>query len=215
MQRDWIVCDGNPALIVLFLGWGAGPGIVEHIRPAGCDVLCLSDYRSIEPLSRNDMTGYSRVVVAGWSFGVWAAEQALCDLPPEMLPDSAVAFCGSPFPVDRRYGIDPRRMAVTLRGFRAGGMDEFLRRTYGVWYDHLAPQFPVRPVAELIDELEILAVESQRPYSPSIAWDRAVIGAGDEIFPRENLENYWLERAEVLPLPHYPFGDETAITRMI
>jgi hypothetical protein len=52
-------------------------------------------------------------------------------------------------------------------------------------------------------------------YEPRIAWDKAIVGSGDTIFPPENQLRFWTERAELLPLPHFPFGDGKIIEREI
>ena len=202
----------NDAVVVIVLGWACAPRCVEHVRPAGCDVVCLFDFRGEIADPGLPLADYPRRYLFAWSFGVWVAERIFTGVE----WTRAVALCGSPYPVDARRGNDPKRMNVTLRGIHKYGIGEFNRRMYGPKeYARLAPwlPFPDREANEC--ELIGLCEGSLEPYEPSIRWDRAVVGTDDVIFPVENLTAYWGERAEVLPLPHYPFGDSDLIEREI
>lgn len=214
MEYHWLRCESDDKLVIFVLGWAADQRLVEHIRPEGCDLLAVYDYG--EGFAADDRlckiaTGYLQVYLFAWSFGVWAAEQLLRDVP----LTRAVAFNGTPYPVDELYGIEPRRMAVTIRGLKSGGMDAFHRRTYGEYYDHFLPIMSPRSLEHNISELEYLAAESVVEYTPSIKWDKAIIGSHDEIFPPENMVRFWGSRAEILPLPHYPFADSKIIEKEI
>lgn len=210
MEKYWINRDGNDRLIVFALGWAADHNIIAHIRPTGYDILAIYDYRSIEPVGM-ELNHYSTKYLFAWSFGVWAAEQffAHTDF------TRAVAFNGTPFPVSNTLGIAPRRLDATIRGLRTGGMETFEKRAYGPSYEILAKHLSPRTLKENIEELEILRELSMKPYTPRIGWDCAVIGSDDVIFPPENMQNYWSSRAEILPLPHYPFADAGIILREI
>lgn len=229
MNIEWTIREGNPGVAVFVLGWAADSKIVGHIKPEGCDVVCVSDYRAsqlggagsyTERLAaaaadlRDELQRYSARYLFAWSFGVWVAEQIFGggDF------DRAVALNGTPHPVDALYGIEPRRMAITIRGLAAGGMEAFNRRTYGELYESFADKLSPRPLEANTEELRDLADGSQgtvgAPYSAGtslLGWHKAVVGEQDAIFPPENLRRYWGVVAEVLPLPHYPFGDADMI----
>lgn len=208
MEKYWIARAGNDRLIVFVLGWAADHSVVAHIKPDGYDVLAIYDYRAMEPVG-TELERYSEKYLFAWSFGVWAAEQLLAGVGFAR----AVAFNGTPFPVSDTYGIAPRRLDTTIRGLHAGGMEPFEKRAYGASYEIMAKNLSPRPLEDNIAELETLRRRSTEPYRPEISWDRAVIGSGDVIFPPENMRNYWSVRAEVLPLPHYPFADAEIILR--
>ncbi len=221
METTWLVktqgaemISGQPhdAVAVIVLGWACAPRCVEHVRPGGCDVVCLYDFRGGVSDPGLSLDVYSRRYLFGWSFGVWVAEQLFAG----MEWTRAVALCGSPIPVDGRWGIDPKRLNVTLRGIRKHGIDEFNRRIYGPeQYARLKEWLPFRDAEANERELVDLSEASLKPYTPSLKWNRAVVGVEDVIFPVENLVAYWGERAEILPLPHYPFGDAELIEREI
>ncbi len=237
MEFHWLRREGNGRLVLFVLGWSADHRIVEHICPEGCDVLAVYDYSAGDldvvggrscaagdtaghaaatasggaAALRDLIAGYPQTYLFAWSFGVWVAEQLLGGIP----FTRAVALNGTPHPVHDQYGIEPRRMAVTIRGLRAGGMDAFNRRTYGEHFDRLEHLLAPRPLDRNIAELEFLASASVAEYVPSIEWDKAVIGSEDQIFPPENMLRFWGSRSETLPLPHYPFAERGLIEKEI
>lgn len=201
MQEYWLKREGNPCLVIFVLGWAADHHAVSHISPTGCDVLCLYDYRQVYELHESDFERYQHKYLFAWSFGVWAAEQILS----RVRFTRAVALNGTPFPVDSRYGIEPKRMTITLRGVRNSGTDEFNRRAYAQSYERLKQHLSPRTLQENYDELSTLATNSVLLYQPVIDWNKAVIGVDDVIFTPKNMADYWGIRGELLPLPHYPF----------
>jgi hypothetical protein len=238
MELHWLKRGAGDRLVVFMLGWAADHRIVEHIAPEGYDILAVYDYG--DGLAgaaglRAAVERYPHRWLFAWSFGVWAAERVFGgardgaaagtreahgtdeaagwrDIEAVAF-DRAVALGGTPFPVHDIYGIEPRRMAVTIRGLRSGGMEAFDRRTYGEHFDRLRGVLSPRPLERNIAELELLARLVEEPYDPAIQWDKAVVGSGDLIFMPENMFRFWGSRAEELPLPHYPFADPGIITR--
>lgn len=152
MEKHWLKREGNPSLILFVLGWAADSRVVEYIRPEGYDMLCLYDYRTIEPVAQEELAEYRSVHLFAWSFGVWVAEQVLRGIPLAQ----AVALNGTPRPVDDRYGIPSRAFRVTLRGIAAAGTDAFNRRAYGEYYDTAGSLTPSRTAEELHEELATL-----------------------------------------------------------
>lgn len=211
MEKHWLSCQGEENLLVIVLGWAADWKIVEHIQPKEFDVVCLYDYRQIatsEELSEETFTKkYKNRYLFAWSFGVWVAENIFAG----QRFDHSVAFNGTPFPVDKQYGIDPRVMEVTIRGLERGGMEQFNRRTYGQHYDRFESRLSTRSLEDNIAELRNLQKLSVMPYSPSIEWDKAIVGSEDSIFPPQNMKCFWGDQAQILPLPHYPFADSKQI----
>lgn len=210
MEKYWLRREGNPALIIFALGWSADHRLVEHINPAGYDLLCLYDYRTLEPVTEAETANYRTVTLLAWSFGVWVAEQLLR----AVSLTRAVALNGSPFPVHDTHGIPVRSFAVTLRGIASTGIEGFNRRAYGEHLDRIARLQP-RPFDALYEELQILHARSLEPYTPVLRWEKAIVGSRDLIFPPANLTAYWGERTVPMDLPHYPFGDAAFIYRLL
>ncbi len=199
MEQDKCSAQQAEGIVVFVLGWASGPEAVGHLHlPGGYDVLTLYDWRTMPCGAtlaglRREVAGYADRRLAAWSFGVWAAEQLFAG----MEFTRAVAFNGTPLPADDALGMGLRRLKLTLRGLPAGRMDDFLRRAS-------CPPGP-RSLQDNIAELETLTRLSAEPYTPSLAWDMAVAGSGDLIFPPENMARYWGDKAKNVPLPHYPF----------
>ena len=219
MQLHWINRDGNPRLLVFVLGWAADYRLVKHIRPEGFDILTVYDVREIEPLSLPD---YEHKTLLAWSFGIWAAEQIFRTDGPSPVSgpgyarsfDRSIALCGSPLPMDDRYGLGAKRAALTLRSL-PGGIDGFYRASMGTSYDRFASVLPLRDPDDLRQELSTLIELASVPYTPQIEWDDIIIGEQDTIFPQANLLDYWGGRAVKMALPHYPFADPDTVERWI
>ena len=234
MEKYWLRRENNDAVVVVVLGWACDWRGVEHLSFRGCDVLCTYDYRTLnydDAVEMRALVGsYPHRYLLAWSFGVWVAEQLFgaegvtstdksktvgTETCHALAFERAVALNGTPRPVDARFGIEPRRLAVTLRGLQAGGMEAFDRRTYGRWFDALREVLSPRGVAANVEELTCLSESALVPYEPSLRWDRGVVGRDDVIFPLRNMVAYWGDRAEIVSLPHYPFGDAELILREI
>ena len=128
-----------------------------------------------------------------------------------------VALNGTPLPVNNRYGIPPKSFAVTLKGIARTGIEAFNRRTFGDFYDTIAPWLETRPFEEKYEELANLFDASAKAYRPSITWSEAVIGLQDIIFPPDNVKAYWTEESpatevQLCPgMPHYPYADPAIV----
>ncbi len=213
MEKHWLIQEGHPDLLVFALGWATAPASVVHIRPPGYDVLCTCDYRTLETITPESLSGYRHIVLMAWSFGVWAAERIF----PQVPFHKTIALNGTPRPVDDRYGIPVRSFLVTLRSIAGSGTKTFTQRAYGE-FAPLAFTWPAsRTLEEMVEELKILHSESQREESTGFRWDEAVAGSGDLIFPPANQLAYWRECSpetritEVTGMPHYPYGEAESI----
>lgn len=222
MQAYWLNKEGNESIIVFMLGWASDHIILDSALPKGYDAVCIYDYRDIDRYMENGVEefffdndirpeSYAKSCLIAWSFGVWAAEMLFKDI--EF--DKAVAFNGTPFPVHDTYGIPPRVMDVTIRGLARGGMEAFNQKTYGEYYSVYSDILCPDETEEYVAELKTLSECSRKPYTPSIQWDKAVIGTEDKIFPVENMTCYWNGLAELLPLYHFPFISSEIISKQI
>ncbi|MFI3330585.1 MAG: DUF452 family protein [Rikenellaceae bacterium] len=210
MQVDFLRNNHSENLIIFALGWGTDSSVISHLIsqiPDCYDVMCTYDYKSIEKIDHL-CNAYSRVYLLAWSFGVWASEKMFEN---KKLITKAVAFCASPLPVNDEFGIAPKRLRITIKGFKSQGAATFDKSVY---QDQIMFNTK-REIGEKIEELEILASSASLSYTPEIEWDRAIIGERDTIFPAKNLLAYWGIRAKVLPLPHYPFKDYKLIAHAL
>ncbi len=211
MEAIWLKREsGNSSLALIFLGWAGAPGAAPaEALPPGCDCLCFYDYRTLASHALPQATSYKHIALAAWSFGILAAEHAISGLSVE----TALAFNGTPRPVDDRLGIPRRAFQVTRRGLPRAGVSLFFERTFGGADKIPSGALPQRSLAELCSELDALHSLAQLPEPGRIAWSKAFVGKRDLIFPPENMRAYWGEKAAEIDTPHYPFANPDLLRR--
>ncbi|MFQ8807202.1 MAG: pimeloyl-ACP methyl esterase BioG family protein [Alistipes indistinctus] len=149
MEQHWIVKERNRDLIVFALGWASDFHAARHTSvPEGYDIPCTDDYRTIESVDPATVAGYRRIYLFAWSFGVWVSELIF-----RGIPFYKTVALTAPLPVNNRYGIPPKSFAVTLKGIARTGIEAFNRRTFGDFYDTIAPWLETRPFEEKYEEL--------------------------------------------------------------
>ena len=196
--------DQAPArqLIIYFCGWGMTPATVSHLTlPAQCDLLTLYDYRILElsdDLADLPWDSYEAVTIVAWSLGVWAAEQVVPHWSILPTKQRLIAVAGSPYPMHDQWGIPKQIFVGTLEGLTDENRQRFNRRMCGgKRYKQLYDILSERPTTELRDELQAvydsLATPKASESTPHtrLAWDLAIIGERDQIFPAKNLSTLW------------------------
>lgn len=196
--------DQAPArqLIIYFCGWGMTPATVSHLTlPDQCDLLALYDYRDLElsdDLADLPWDSYEAVTIVAWSLGVWAAEQVVPHWSILPTKQRLIAVAGSPYPMHDQWGIPKQIFVGTLEGLTDENRQRFNRRMCGgKRYKQLYDILSERPTTELRDELQAvydsLATPEASESTPHtrLAWDLAIIGERDQIFPAKNLSTLW------------------------
>lgn len=217
MEKRWLVKEENPDLILFALGWACDPQSVAHIRPAGYDILCTYDYRRLSLLPPSETENYRHVYLLAWSFGVRVSESIFRNIRFR----KTIALNGTPHPVSNRFGIPVKPFLLTLRGIRSAGTEAFERRTYGKYYPIAAAWSPSRPLEEKAEELESLYRLAEEKTDTPFAWDAALVGSKDLIFPPENQLACWQElypatRVTLAEgMPHYPFSDPRIVLGLL
>ena len=178
------------------------PATVSHLTlPDQCDLLALYDYRDLEQsddLADLPWDSYEAVTIVAWSLGVWAAEQVVPHWSILPTKQRLIAVAGSPYPMHDQWGIPKQIFVGTLEGLTDENRQRFNRwmcggKRYKQLYDILSE----RPTTELRDELQAvydsLAIPeaSESTPHPRLAWDLAIIGERDQIFPEKNLSTLW------------------------
>lgn len=217
MQIDWIKQDNNTNLLIIALGWGASPEVIENqLLPLNCDIVVIYDYRLLSySAEKLDLAKYSVKTLIAWSFGVWASEQLFS----KQNFDQAIAIAGTPYPIEKKYGINPRAFALTLQSVLNDGVVKFIVRMCGKHLREYLRHHSKRELTDIQEELVILNAAGQNIYTPELKWSKALIPAEDIIFPAKSQEVYWKTRdtkIEILPsTPHYPFYDEEFIQKCL
>ena len=202
-------------LIIYFCGWGMTPATVSHLTlPAQCDLLTLYDYRTLElsdDLADLPWDSYEAVTIVAWSLGVWAAEQVVPHWSILPTKQRLIAVAGSPYPMHDQWGIPKQIFVGTLEGLTDENRQRFNRRMCGgKRYKQLYDILSERPTTELRDELQAvydslatLEASESTPHT-RLAWDLAIIGERDQIFPAKNLSTLW--KAVNVPTLLFPDG---------
>lgn len=191
MKQEFIIQGQGDKLLLFFAGWGGEANLFRHYRPAaGCDYLLCYDYRS-PAFDATLLEGYREIRLAAWSMGVWAASQVLAG---RSLPFAeCTAINGTPTPIDDERGIPTAIFRGTLDTFSPATLTKFRRRMCGstdgvkAFLSHR----PCRSPEELHEELAcIYRLVTTRAALP-FAWDKALIGSRDKIFPLQNQLAAW------------------------
>ena len=178
------------------------PATVSHLTlPDQCDLLALYDYRILElsdDLADLPWDSYEAVTIVAWSLGVWAAEQVVPHWSILPTKQRLIAVAGSPYPMHDQWGIPKQIFVGTLEGLTDENRQRFNRRMCGgKRYKQLYDILSERPTTELRDELQAvydsLATPKASESTPHtrLAWDLAIIGERDQIFPAKNLSTLW------------------------
>ena len=209
MKEAWLIKkSGHRHLILFMLGWGATPNAVQQLPfPAGFDVLCCYDHRSLRPLKAADFANYERIYLFAWSFGVWVSEQSCQHLPLY----KAIAINGTPYPASPQYGLRLKVLQRTIRSVAAMGGNPFRDDAHPEKYAP-AGDFEEPSPDQQVEELDFLAKACQTlPEQPHLPWSRAYIASNDEIFPPARMRAYWGELGVDFESYHFPFYCESIV----
>lgn len=193
----------HPRLTVFFAGWGGDENLFRSYCPPDSDFLLCYDYRSLA-FDASLLDGYREIRLVAWSMGVWVASQVLSDLQLPLM--EKIAINGTATPIDDEKGIPVAIFRGTLEGFSPATLQKFRRRMCGsiegvkAFLSHV----PCRSLEDLREELEsIYNTVLAYPAIP-FAWDKALIGSRDKIFPLPNQLAAWEGTAtEVYDEEHY------------
>lgn len=211
MQVDWIIRDENDKLLIVALGWGASKEVVENQNYCdGYDVVIICDYKEIDFSFRNTLNKYKSVSLLSWSFGVWASEQLFGGV----RFDKAVAVAGTPFMIDKMFGIDPRMWNLTLKVVLNEGVTKFVVRMCGRKLRDYMKHYSLRELKDVQDELALLDVKGRVDYLPSVNWSHFYACKNDLIVPPKSVVNYAKHinvECETIDEVHYVFHDPNFI----
>lgn len=196
MKTDFIHrSPSSSRLILIFAGWSTGPSLYHGIAREGWDVAVCHGYDDFS-LPEDFLKPYSTVIVYAWSFGVFAAMQALS----RHHVTTAYAINGTGAPVDDTYGIPTRIFDGTLHGLSPVTLTKFRRRMAGSAsaLEQILPLLDPNPDMEALRS-QLLAIANGYNHSRSgriqdtIPWRKVFISNSDHIIPAEAQKRYWLE----------------------
>jgi biotin synthesis protein BioG len=211
--------EKNDQLVVVYGGWGNDENVFTSLCNDDFDFILFYNYSADEALVLPEMKVYKKIILIGWSLGVWAAEYLSSKT--GIKPDVTIAVNGTPIPADDQYGIPLKVFEATLNNISETNIEKFYLRMFGDMKTLRmnADRIPHRTIKSLQDELRWLYNRIMEYTEPGFKWDYAVSGEIDRVFPEKNVKNYWkkqkLTRHIILPLPHYPFNRWNSFSEFI
>lgn len=201
--------EKNNRLLVVYGGWGSDENIYVPLCDETYDFVLFYNYSADEPLILPEMKTYQKVIMIGFSLGVFAASY----LSPKsgITPDISIAVNGTPLPMDEKYGIHRNVFEGTLNNITDSTIGKFYLRMYGDKKTFTAVKdiLPQRSLKSLHDELRWLYNRIMERDGSDFRWDYAVTSENDRVFPSESQKSYWVTKPETkqitLPLPHLFF----------
>ena len=201
--------EKNDNLVVLFGSWGTDENVFVPFCNDEFDFILFYNYSADQALVLPEMKTYKKIVVIGWSLGVWAAEY----LSPStgIVADVTIAVNGTPVPLDDHYGIPPHSFEESLNNITEESMDKFYSHMFGNrrTYNLNSEKIPHRTLESVHVEMRWLYNRIMEQKDPGLRWDYAVTSESDRIFPSENVISYWNRqkntRQIIVPYPHYMF----------
>ena len=190
-------------------GWGCDELPFLKIEADEYDVLMCYDYRDLSQVQElwEEIKSYKECHLIAWSLGVFVSSHLFKE--EKNLFRSQLAINGSLSPIDEEQGIPPAIFQGTIDGLNEKGRDKFFMRMCEgrSGYADFAQQLPQRQVEDQKEELICL---QNMILSQPITWDifdKVLLSSRDMIFPFNNLEKAWENKAnkQILDLPHFCF----------
>jgi hypothetical protein len=211
--------EQNNQLVVLYGGWGTDDNFFTSFCNDDFDFILFYNYSADDPLVLPETKRYERIILIGWSLGVWAAEYLLPKT--GIVPDLTIAVNGTPIPADDHYGIPLKVFEGTLNNITGQNMEKFYLRMFGdkKTYELNAERIPHRSIKSLHDELRWMYNRMMEETKPGFIWNYAVTSEADRVFPANNVNSYWEKEKQtkhiVLDMPHYFFHNWKSYTDFI
>jgi biotin synthesis protein BioG len=201
----------NRTLVIVYGGWGVDERVFEPLCNNDFDFILFYNYSADDPLVLPELKTYQKIVLIGWSLGVWAAEYLHHKT--GIVPDVTIAVNGTPIPADDHYGIPLNVFEGTLNNITEENIEKFYLRMFGdkTTYHLNLDRIPSRTLKSLHDELRWMYNRIMEQKEPGFRWDFAVTSDIDRVFPSRNLECYWMKAKGtthvILSSPHYFFHE--------
>lgn len=209
----------NKELIIVYGSWGIDQNAFLPLCTDDHDLILYYNYSADEPLILPEPKTYDKIILIGWSLGVWAAEYFSSSM--NIQPDLAIAINGTPVPADDKYGIPLRVFEGTLNNISPYSMRKFNLRLFNnrANLEQNLDKLSKRSIKSLEEELRWLYNRIMETPEKKIQWDISMTSNIDRIFPPKNLSSYWKMQGKTkhieMNLPHYPFHQWNDFREMI
>ncbi len=210
MEKKFIAYNKNKKLVVIFAGWATSPQFYKDFIIPDADVLLINNYKDFIELETHDeyikiFSLYDTINVFAWSLGVWVASYFFT-LHEEIKVSNAIAFAGTPYPIDDEKGITKAIFLGTANNLNEKVLMKFQLRMCGnrEAFDEFNERNGKMDIDELKAELLAIIEAYERAPQNSFRWDTAYIGKSDKIFLPENQQRAWGNTKQILlEVQHY------------
>lgn len=192
MIYKWLNKKGSNKVIIFFNGWGMDDLIVSHLDCEDYDVVVVYNYNESE-LSLS-LDNYEEKHLIAWSMGVMTATNYYFGK-----LNSAIAICGTPYPINDKYGIPERIYNLTIKGFSEKSMTKFMERMF--IEKPIISKYSNRDLESQKNELIKLLEYS---HGNEFKYTKAIVGDSDLIIPTKNQINFWKDPL-IIHSGHCPF----------
>ena len=185
MKYKWLNNRGNSSIILFFNGWGMDESVVKHLSPVGYDVAMFYDYTDLETDFTLDEK-YIEVNVIAWSMGVMIAGITVPKISPVV--KKSVAINGTIFPIDSKYGINPKIYDLTIKNFSPENADKFVKNMFT---DSVSSSLLKNNNRKLEDKKKELIALKNYCGNKDYRYNKVIISNDDRIIPTNNQVKFW------------------------
>ena len=149
---------------------------------------------------------YEKIILIGWSMGVWAGQHLFEEFPATL--DAAVAINGTLCPINDEFGIPETVVQATLADIDEKQRLKFYYRMCRdrILYRSFLEKQPQRSVENQKGELAVLLANTTNIELAKSIYSCAIISERDFIMPTKNQLNYWPEEiVKLIDESHFPF----------
>lgn len=199
-------------------GWGMDANPFRPLGATGVDVLMVSDYAQLSPISLDELQSYTACHLVAWSMGVWVAGYLLQNQ--HNIFTTRIAIGGTLDPVHNAKGIPPESYDAIAGAFSKEALEAFYRSMFTNQQEValFEQNKPSRATDNLLAELTGFASHYATAGSAPDIFTHKVITSRDRVFPLKNQVRSWgRKNATTLKLSHFPFytlGDWNAVLQI-
>ena len=206
MQTSWLHNNGHEKLLVFCNGWGMDGSPFQSLSSAEYDVYMLYDYRDLSgaPDLETMAVQYRRVVLVGWSMGVWVGQKLFTDI--KNVFHRTLAINGTLCPINDRWGIPVQVYEATLADFGRSSRLKFYKRMCRDKqnFSSFIARQPQRSLENQGAELAALKKMVDCRLAEESMYEEIIVADKDFIVPTANQLNYWQAR-QVTPVSGFHF----------
>jgi len=202
MKYKWLNFKKNNKLLLFFNGWGMDENVVQHLNFDNYDVVMFYDYSNLETDFKIE-NKYNEADVIAWSMGVMIAGIVTPKFGLNIKHSTAIN--GTAYPIDAKYGINPKIYDLTIKNFNKQNAEKFIENMFNCQVPKIL-RFHLHRTTEN-QKNELIALK-QYKGNPEFTYNKVLISKKDKIIPAKNQSSFWKIEPN-LNAGHCPFFDFT------